>query len=802
MKVSKSWLAKYVSIQSDTDYLAHALTMAGLEIETVSEHYDYLESVVVGKIKSITSHTNANKLQCCRVDIGKKTIPVVCGAKNIFEGALIACALPGTCLPGGLTLEKTVIRGESSEGMICSESELGIGEDSKGILVLDDSQIPGTPLNKALNLSEVVMEIGLTPNRPDCASMIGVAREIAAIESTTVHYPAMTVDENGPDCSGMTSVIIENPDHCPRYAARVMLDITIGQSPLWLKQCLSSIGLRPINNVVDITNFVMMETGQPLHAFDYDLLDENRIVVRTAKQGELFTTLDKKERTMESDMLFICDGKKPVAVAGVMGGLNSEINATTRRVLLESAYFNPTSVRKTSKLLGLSTDASYRFERGIDHEGVIFAIDRAAQLMKEICGATICKGIVDVYPEPIPEVHIDVSVTKTHQLIGITPDKNQIQSLLESIEFGVTPVDDDIIRIKVPTFRVDVKRSQDIMEEIARLVGYNEIPSVSPTSAAHIEKKSLHLSNREKIKQIMTGSGFFEAINYSFIAADSTDRLKLPSDDARHHHVKLLNPISEDQAVMRTSLIPGMLETVRRNLNQKNSHLKLFESGKIFLNHSNAPLPQEREYIVGIWTGAAQVENWQQSETTCDFYDLKGVVENLMHRLYIKKLTFSKSDQPEPYFRKGYVADIRVKQHKVGLLGEIHPDVLGAYQIKQPLYLFEIDYEALFPLIPEKVSSRPLPKYPSTTRDMTLILDNSVQAKEILDVMKSCNEKLVSDIHIFSVYDGKPIPESKKSMSFRITFRSWEETLKDEKINQIHKDIAKTVIKTFNADLP
>ncbi|KPA08814.1 phenylalanyl-tRNA synthetase subunit beta [Candidatus Magnetomorum sp. HK-1] len=803
MKVSKSWLCEYVSIKSDTNHLADALTMAGLEIESISDPYDYLKTVVVGKIRTISPHPNADKLQCCRVDIGETTIPVVCGAKNIYEGALTACALPGTCLPNGLVLKKTVLRGEPSEGMICSETELGIGDAGEGILILEGSHNPGCSLNETLNLSDAVLEIGLTPNRPDCASMIGVAREIAAIESEPLSQPEITLEETGPDCSTMTSVKIENPDHCPRYAARVMLDVQIAPSPIWLQQRLQSIGLRPINNVVDITNFVMMETGQPLHAFDYDLLEENRIVVRTARQGEKFTTLDKKERTMESDMLFICDGKKPVAVAGVMGGLNSEIHSKTQRVLLESAYFQPTSVRKTSKRLGLSTDASYRFERGIDPDGVILAINRTAQLMKDICGATLCKGIVDVYPNPLPAVQIELSIQKTHQLIGITPDREQVKTLLKSIGFKVNDIDDDRIQINVPSHRVDIQRPQDIMEEVARLVGYNSIPIVSPKSPIQVEKQSLHMAYRQIIKQVMTGLGFSEAINYSFIASDSADRLSLTSDDRRRQHVELLNPISEDQAVMRTSLVPGMLETVRHNLNQKNIHLKLFESGKVFLKQSNAPLPEERESIVAIWTGAAQVESWQQKERICDFYDLKGIIESLMNALHIKKLTFNKPQQDvDPYFRIGYVAEIMVKQNKIGLLGEIHPEVLNAYQIKQPVYLFEIDYETLYPLIPEKINARPLPRYPATERDMTLILDKKVHAKDIIDVMKSCNEKLVSDIQIFSVYDGAPISEGKKSMSFRITFRSWEETLKDEKINQIHTDIANTVIKTFNAGLP
>jgi phenylalanyl-tRNA synthetase beta chain len=801
MKVSKNWLNQYVKIKSDDNFLADALTMAGLEVESVYDPYAYLQKVVIGKICSISAHSNADKLQCCKVDIGDRKIPVVCGAQNIFENALIACALPGTCLPDGNVLKKTVIRNEPSEGMICSEKELGIGDDSDGVMILDDTYQPGNLLKDALDLTDTVFEIGLTPNRPDCASMIGVAREIAAIESGKLIYPEISFDEAEPDCSAMTSVTIDNPDHCPRYAARIIKDMKIGPSPQWLQRRLRSIGLRPISNVVDITNFVMMESGQPLHAFDYDLLDENRIVVRTANKNEKFTTLDKKERTMADDMLFICDGKKPVAVAGVMGGLNSEINDNTRRVLLESAYFNPTSIRRTSKRLGLSTDASYRFERGIDPDGVIWAIDRAAQLMKDICGATICKGIIDNYPAPVEMACVDVSIKQIHRLIGIEPDRNQIKALLSSIEFTVNDIDDDLIQVHVPSYRVDVKRPQDIMEEVARLVGYNEIPIVTPKSPIQAEKPSRHLQYRNRIKEFMIGSGFSEAINYSFISAESANRLNLSSDDPRRKDVQLRNPISEDQAVMRTSLVPGMLETVRRNLNQKNNHLKLFETGKVFLNHSNAPLPKERESLIMVWTGAAQAESWQQPERSSDFYDLKGVVETFIQRLRIKKASFVKPDNAG-YYRPGYAAQIEIKNEVVGMVGEVHSEVLDNYQIRQPVFICEIDYETLYQSIPENIVARPLPRFPSTFRDMTLILDRNVQAEAIISFMRSCNEKLVADIQVFSVYDGDPIPSGKKSMSFRITYQSWDETLKDDKINQIHKEIGKTVIETFQADLP
>jgi phenylalanyl-tRNA synthetase beta chain len=803
MKVSKNWLNQYVKIKSDNNFLADAMTMAGLEVESVFDPYAYLQKVVVGKIRSITAHSNADKLKCCKVDIGEREIPVVCGAQNIFENALIACALPGTCLPDGNVLKKTVIRNEPSEGMICSEKELGIGDDSNGVMILDDTYQPGSLIKDVLDLTDIVFEIGLTPNRPDCASMIGVAREIAAIESEKLNYPEISFDEAGPDCESMTSVTIENPDHCPRYAARIIVNIQIAPSPQWLQKRLRAIGLRPINNVVDITNFVMMESGQPLHAFDYDLLDENRIVVRTANKNEKFTTLDKKERTMDDDMLFICDGKKPVAVAGVMGGLNSEINDHTKRVLLESAYFNPTSVRRTSKRLGLSTDASYRFERGIDPDGVIWAIDRAAQLMKDICGATICKGMIDNYPSPMEMVRVDVDIKQLHRLIGIEPDRKQIKSLLSSIEFTVNDIDDDLIQIHVPSYRVDIKRPQDIMEEVARLVGYNEIPIVTPKSPIQAEKPSRHLQYRNRIKEYMTGSGFSEAINYSFISAESADLLNLPSDDSCRKDVKLRNPISEDQAVMRTSLVPGMMETVRRNLNKKNIHLKLFETGKVFLNHSNAPLPKERESLIMVWTGAAQAQSWQQPERSCDFYDLKGVIETLMHRLNIKKVSFVKPEKAAyRYYRPGYVAQIEVKKEMIGMAGEIHPEVLDNYQIRQPVYICEIDYETLYQLIPENIVAKPLPRFPSTFRDITLILDRNVQAEAIINFMRSGNEKLVADIEVFSVYDGEPIPSGKKSMSFRITYQSWEETLKDDKINKLHKEIGKTVIETFQADLP
>ncbi len=807
MKVSLSWLKDYVPIEMDSADLAEALTMVGLEIESVSDRYRYLETVYVGRIDAIAPHPDADKLRLCRVDTGRRKISVVCGAPNIKTGMLSPIALPGTEFPEGFVLEKSVIRGQASEGMLCSEGELGLGADRSGIMVLDPSLSVGDRLASALALSDTVFEIEITPNRPDCLSVIGVAREIAAILKVRLKYPDFTLIDKGNQIAERTSVTIEAPDHCPRYVARLLEDIKVKPSPFWLQERLLSVGLRPINNMVDVTNFVLMETGQPLHAFDFDNLAEDRIVVRTASKGETFVTLDKKERVLDSETLMICDGQKAVAVGGVMGGLNSEIEDRTTRVLIESAYFNPVSIRRTSKRLGLSTDAAYRFERGVDPAGQIRAANRAAKLMAELGGGRLVSGLIDEYPRRQSAKRLKLSVKNTNRLLGTELRHTQIAKLLKSIEFTVEKKspkkDDDILRVTAPSFRVDISRPEDLMEEVARLSGYNHIPTTFPAmpAARHHAHKEIEL--RDRMRQLMTGFGFRETINYSFMHKQSGDRLRLRPDDPRRQLVDILNPLTEDQAVMRTSLVPGLLQTVHYNISQQKKNLRFFEIGKVFINEDPRHLPREPEILAGIWTGSRHGGSWHDQATDCDFYDIKGVVEGLLNALQIDGIHFTRlHENQSAYTRTGHSAQILCGDALLGLVGEIHPEVLSNYDLKQPSFLFELNFDQLVPLIKDTIQSKPVPRFPAVFRDITIIVDIDIEAQKIITEVQNRPEKLVESFNLLNVFEGNPIAEGKKSVSLRITYRSSEKTLKDEDVTSIHQSIADRLVKAFKASLP
>jgi phenylalanyl-tRNA synthetase beta chain len=804
MKVSLNWLRKYVDVNLNKNDLADALTMVGLEVEAFSDRYDYLNSVIIGRIVKISPHPNADKLKLCFVDVGSNTISVVCGAPNAKKDMLAPCALPGTCLPKGTILEKSLIHGEVSEGMLCSEIELGLGANSDGIMELDRNLSVGDPLNRALGLSDFAIEIDLTPNRPDCLSIIGTAREIAGIQKTKVKYPEIRLPESFDDITNFTSVTIIDPDLCPRYAASLVFDVTVGESPFWLQDRLISVGLKPINNIVDITNFVMMETGQPLHAFDFDRLAENRIVVRTAKKGETLTTLDGKERQLDPEMLMICDDEKPVAIGGVMGGLYSEIEDSTTKILLESAYFDPVSIRKTSKKTGLNTDASHRFERGVDPGGTITALNRATQLIAEIGGGKLIEGAIDEYPNPIPDRIIPLSVKALNNRLGTRLDAIEIANYLKSIEFGVEIIDDDKLQVAPPSCRVDIGRFEDLTEEIARLYGYNNIETTYPLIPADHRQSSIKIDARDRIKSLMIGLGFAEAINYSFISKLSCDRLELEPDDPRRHMVDILNPLSEDQSVMRTSLIPGLLETMNYNISVQNRNLKLFEIGNVFYNTGQEDSqPDEVEMLSCLWTGARIDSVWFSKEIMCDFYDLKGVAEELLISMGIVNTTFT-SMPPEScfYTKPGYSARIFIENNLIGLVGEIHPKVLHNYDLKQTAFIFELNFDQLTTLMPDTKSAQPIPKFPATSRDITLIINKNIEAFKILKSVENLDEELVENIYLFDVFEGNPIPAGKKSISVRITYRSSNETLEDDKVNHIHKNITDRLIEDFDATLP
>jgi phenylalanyl-tRNA synthetase beta chain len=803
MKVSLSWLSDYVSVEMETNRLADALTMAGLEVDSVSDRYRYLDSVFVGRIASVDPHPNADKLTLCQVEVGDRRLSVVCGAPNVAAQMLAPVALPGTEFPNGNVLESSSIRGVVSEGMLCSEAELGLGGDHSGIMVLDHHLAVGEKLAAALDLSDAVLTLDLTPNRPDCLSIIGVAREVAAIQKTPLTYPQTTLSDDGDDINGLTSITINDPDHCPRYTARLVDGIQIQASPFWLQEKLLSVGQRPINNVVDVTNFVMLEMGQPLHAFDYERLGENRIVVRTAEDGETFVTLDEKERKLTGDMLMICDGIKPVAVGGVMGGANSEIVESTTRVLIESAYFNPMSIRKTSKKLGLTTEASHRFERGVDPEGAVPALNRTARLIAETGGGKIVSGLIDAYPLAQTAKTIDLNPGRVNRILGTSLESSQMKQLLESVEFTVAPGQDERLVVGIPPFRVDVARQEDLAEEVARLWGYNNIETTFPSIAADQRHPLLALELRNQYKRLMTGLGFTETINYSFVNRISCDQLLLQEDDPRRNMVAIVNPLTEDQEVMRTSMLPGLIETMKRNLAQQNRRLKIFEIGRTFLPIDPDALPEEIEVLAGLWTGPRNRHSWHGKQIAGDFYDLKGAVESLLRALKIEPVRFSQiTDEIYPYLRPGYRAQISSDNRLIGVMGELHPEVQKRFDLDQTAFVFELNLRYLQGIIPQEITSTPISKFPPVDRDITLIVDRETESGEIVEQIEAAHEALVDKVYLFDIFEGKPIPRGKKSVSVRIVYRSDSKTLEDEQVTKIHEGISARLVDAFDAQLP
>ncbi len=806
MKVSLSWLSDYTPIRLAPAELAEALTRVGLAVDAVVDRYRYLDTVRVGRVVAVDSHPASDKLTVCRVDTGAGVVDIVCGAPNVKPGVLAPVALPGTLLPNGTTLTAELIRGQRSEGMLCSDAELALGPAADGIRILDGELTVGTPLNLALSLSDPVLDLDLTPNRADCLSIIGVAREVAAIQKTRLRLPATPAfpEDAGEGIHRITSVAIAAPDHCPRYAARVLERITVGPSPAWLQERLLSVGLRPINNIVDVTNFVMMEWGQPLHAFDLDRLAGRRIVVRTAAAGDSFVTLDGRSRPLDPDMLMICDEEKPVAVAGVMGGLNSEIEAGTTRVLIESAWFDPISVRKTSKTLGLSTDASRRFERGVDPQGTVRAATRAAALMAQVGAGTIVGGVIDAHPRPWSPRPIRLSVRRTREMLGIPVGKPTIARLLSTIEFTTEAASErDELVVTAPSFRVDVARPEDLIEEVARLSGFDAIPTTYPPIPAGERPPALRLNLRRRLQSLLAGFGFAEIITYSFIHAQSADRLRLPAGDPRRRTVPLLNPLTEEQSVLRSSLLPGLLETLRFNLFQQVKNVKVFEIGKVFIAADGSELPAEPEIIAGLWSGARAPLSWHGKETACDFFDLKGALEAMFSALKLEQVAFTRlPDEACCYTRPGASARIQAGNRPLGIIGEIDPEVAKAFDLKQTAFIFELDADPLQAALSETKYRLRIPRFPALFRDISLILEQGVATQAVLDAAHGFKTDLLESIQLFDVFAGDPIPAGKKSLSFRLTYRSPEKTLEEEDVREVHQSFTERMLAHFHASLP
>ncbi len=795
MLVSIKWLKDYIDVDLTPEDIAAKLTMAGLEVDSIDRITPGFSGVVVAKIVSVKPHPNADKLSLCEVSTGDRVFPVVCGATNIKAGDVVPFAKVGATIPGGYTIKSSRLRGEISEGMLCSEEELGIGEDATGIMILDDTLKIGEDLAVALNLEDTTLEISITPNRSDCLSIIGIAREIEAMTGRKVRYPDIAFEERGENIASLSSVDILDSALCPRYTARLIKNIKIKPSPAWMRMRLEAVGLRAINNIVDVTNFVMMEYGQPLHAFNFRFLEERRIVVRGAVEGEEFVSLDEKSRRLSADTLMICDGVKPVAIAGIMGGLDSEVEEDTTEVLLESAYFNPSSIRKTSRFMGMGTDAAFRFERGIDPEGVVRALDRAAQLMADLSGGYICKGYIDEYPRKIQAVRdIPLRPERVNRVLGTHIDSAEMKDILERLEMTVTDNGKEGYLVTPPTFRLDISREIDLHEEIARIHGYENIPTSLPELSAGTgtlnEKRALEC----RIRTICNGCGYSEVINYSFTTPSSADILGLSIDDPGRKVIRLKDPLSEDMSVMRTGLVYGLLETMRKNISTGNCDLRIFEIGKIF-NDIGEELPMESERVGGLVTGSRYERSWHFDDGLhSDFFDLKGCVENLFDALNISGVRFE-SDCYRPFLHPGRSCRIMVGDSVVGFLGDVHPDILEKMDIRGRAVVFELDLQSLADFSHGESVYRDIPKFPSVSRDVAFVVSEAVEGSSILDLIRKEEEKLLEYTNIFDVYNGKGIPDGEKSLAVRFTYRSADKTLTDSEVDKVHNRLVEKIVK-------
>jgi phenylalanyl-tRNA synthetase beta chain len=800
MKVSLNWIKDYVEIGMGLKELTNLLTMTGLEVEGATSVGEGLEKVVVAEIQSIRRHPNADRLSLVEAKTDRETFSVVCGASNIKEGQKVPLALVGARLPNGVEIKRSKIRGVASDGMLCSEIELALGQDASGIMILPGSVPLGVELGEALGLKDTVLDISVTPNRPDCLCVIGVAREIAALTHQRVKYPASSLMNRGEEIHQKTSVAILDQDLCPRYVARVIEGVQIGPTPSWMSKRLESVGIRSINNVVDVTNYVMMEYGQPLHAFDFELLEGGRIVVRRAKEGEAFITLDGVKRTLDGEMLMICDAAKPVAIAGAMGGLNSEIKEDTKRVLLESAYFNPAGIRRTSKKLSLETEAAYRFGRGIDYAGCLIAANRASQLIQELAGGRVAEGVVDVYPIPIKPNPIRLSVKKIHQVLGTEVSTALVRNYLEDLELEVREEGQDFLAVIPPSFRGDLEREIDLIEEVARLNGYEKIPLTLPKGPPSSEGRSKEFIVERKAIDTLLYHGYHEAITYSFTSPASWDRIGLPLDDPRRRHLRILNPLTEDLSVMRTTLIPGLMETAGYNVSRKNSNLKLFELRKVFFPQEGERLPKEVKFLAGLAMGFDRDPHWAFPQRLVDFYDVKGCVEDLLENLQVYGVTFNRADDV-PYLHPGKASRVVVDHEVLGVLGEVHPQVLSHYELHGAVYLFELDFSKMLKWAGEGRGFQPLPRFPAVYRDLSIVVDKSLEVERAMEAIRSFHQSFVEEVAVFDIYQGPPIPAGKKGISYRIRYQANDRTLTDEEVNQYHEKLLSRLKKVFEFDL-
>ncbi len=791
MKASVKWLSDYVDIKFAPEKLSERLAMAGLEVNDIQIVGDTWDKVVIGEVIALNPHPNADRLKLATVSLGTEQVITVCGAPNIGLGQRVPFAHIGARLIDAHTGEPIVlkpvkIRGVDSEGMVCSERELGISDSHEGILVLPSEAPIGAPLSAYLG--DVIFDLDVTPNRPDCLSVIGIAREIAALTGEPLHLPRIHYKETDKLIESFASVNIVDPDLCPRYCASLITGIKVAPSPDWLQQRLNSCGMRPINNVVDVTNYVMLEYGQPLHAFDYHKLGGRQIIVRRAQNGESITTLDGSERTLNPDILVIADKEKAVAVAGIMGGLDSEVTDKTDTILLESANFNQATIRRGCSRLQFQSEASIRFDKGLNSELPLLPLKRATELLMELAGGRAARGIIDVYPGKLIPKLISVTTQEVKRLSGLKVKIDEILKVLKALGFECQEGDSSSqVSVSVPYWRSDVKCSADLVEEVVRIIGYEKIPvtrlgSPLPQQKSKLSPTAQQNNLEEKLRIILVGFGFQEILTYSLVSLEKLQNLS-PKLELKMTPLKVANPMTREQEFLRTSLRAGLLATLVHNQKFEQAGIRLFEVGKVFLPRDKN-LPEEREMLCAVLSGPRAELSWQADKESLDFFDTKGVVENLLNHFSLKA-SFDIGDDEILFPGRG--ANIIVENDKVGIVGDVHPRIAQAFEISGTACLIEIDLEKLLTKITGIKEYQPITRFPSITRDIALVMDEQVNYRTVENIVQSF--PLVTKVTLFDLYRGKQIPDGKKSFAIRIIYQSPKHTLTDVEVDQTQKEM-------------
>jgi phenylalanyl-tRNA synthetase beta chain len=786
VRVPLKWLREYVDITLPPGELARRLTMAGAEVDAILTTGHDWEKISVAEVVDVSPHPNADRLRLTTVDLGGEQVTVVCGAPNVATGQKVAFACVGAELIDGHSGEPAIlkaakIRGVESAGMVCSEKELGLSDSHEGILVLPEDAPVGTPLGEYLG--DTILDLDITPNRPDCMSVLGIAREVAALSGGSVREPSGDYQEQGRPIKGRLSVEIADRDLCPRYCAALIEGVQIGPSPPWMQECLLAAGVRPISNVVDITNYVMLEVGQPLHAFDFSLISDRKIIVRRARPGEVLVTLDGTERPLSNDMLVIADAKEAVAVAGLMGGAASEVTDDTTAILLEAANFNPANIRRTSTALKLRTDASARFEKGLSPELAMVGVRRAVRLMVELASGRAAEGIIDVYPGKKRITRITVTQERLARILGLQLPTPQVRQTLTSLGFGCRWVPPDRYVVRVPYWRTDVSIPDDVAEELARIIGYDELPITTLRGAIPPAQPQPSRELRERVKDILPAAGMQEVIDYSLTNLESLSKVLPPEELSQRPPLRVANPMSHQQEYLRTTLRASLLETLASNLRHRQGRIALFEAARAYLPRPDE-LPQEVESLAGAVTGERPDRWGQPGGEPVTLYDAKAYLEFLFDRL---GLTVTYHDGEDFALVPGRTAEVRLDDQRVGLVGQVHPRVAAAFDIEQDVYLFEVNLEALAPQMGKPRLYQPLSRFPAVEEDIAIVVDEGVTAAQVQTIIEAF--PLVQRAVLFDVYTEPPVPAGKKSLAYSVAYQSLDHTLSEAEVNRERRRI-------------